>query len=192
MITPDFHSYVMAVERVEQRLRKVTAALESAGVPYAVIGGNAVAAWVSRVDPSAVRSTRDVDLLIRSDDEAKVNEVMASIGFNREPLRRLVMFTDPEEPSRRSGVHFIFAEQRVRPSYVEPTPSVEESVRDSQGFMVVDLPALVRMKLTSYRLKDRVHLLDMIDVSLIDRSWCDRLPDELAKRLGELLDNPDG
>ncbi len=49
----------MAVERVEQRLRKVTAALNDADVPYGVIGGNAVAAWVAKADPGALarRST---------------------------------------------------------------------------------------------------------------------------------------
>jgi hypothetical protein len=38
------------VEKVRERLRRAAAALEAAGVPYAVAGGNAVAAWVSRVD----------------------------------------------------------------------------------------------------------------------------------------------
>jgi hypothetical protein len=47
------------------------------------------------------------------------------------------------------------------------------------------------MKLTSYRLKDRVHLLDMIGVGLIDASWTKRFPAELATRLQELLDNPE-
>jgi len=47
------------------------------------------------------------------------------------------------------------------------------------------------MKLTSYRRKDQVHLLAMIDVGLIDASWVGRLPAELAGRLQELLDNPD-
>ena len=56
---------------------------------------------------------------------------------------------------------------------------------------MVSLPALVRMKLTSYRLKDRVHLLDLIGVGLIDASWKSRLSTELAERLQELLDNPD-
>ena len=37
-----FRDYVMAVDRVEKRLRKVTAALDAAGVKYTVIGGNAV------------------------------------------------------------------------------------------------------------------------------------------------------
>ena len=49
-----------AVENVKQRLRRVTDALNSAEVPYAVIGGNAVQHWVSQVDESVVRNTRDV------------------------------------------------------------------------------------------------------------------------------------
>jgi hypothetical protein len=48
------------------------------------------------------------------------------------------------------------------------------------------------MKITSYRFKDRVHLLDMIGVGLIDESWPARFPAELAARLQALLDNPDG
>lgn len=48
---------VRAVEKVCERLLRATGALEKAGIPYAVIGGNAVAARVSRVDESAVRNT---------------------------------------------------------------------------------------------------------------------------------------
>jgi hypothetical protein len=47
------------------------------------------------------------------------------------------------------------------------------------------------MKLTSFRRKDQVHLLDMLEVGLIDPSWLTRLPNDLASRLKELIDNPD-
>ena len=48
------------------------------------------------------------------------------------------------------------------------------------------------MKLTAFRDKDRMHLRDMIDVELVDESWCGRLLPELAARLKELIDNPNG
>jgi hypothetical protein len=48
------------------------------------------------------------------------------------------------------------------------------------------------MKLTSFRRKDQVHLLDLIDVGLVDATWVATLPKELGKRLQELLDNPEG
>jgi len=48
---------IRAVEKVRARLKRAATALDEAGVPYAVAGGNAVAAWVSRVDEAAVRNT---------------------------------------------------------------------------------------------------------------------------------------
>lgn len=57
-----------AVWKVKDRLLRATAALEQAKIPYAVVGGNGVAAWIEQVDESAVRATQDVDLVIRRDD----------------------------------------------------------------------------------------------------------------------------
>ena len=69
-----------AVEKVRERLRRAVAALEAAHVPYAVVGGNAVAAWVSRVDEAAVRNTQDVDILLRRSDLPAAIEAMARAG----------------------------------------------------------------------------------------------------------------
>ncbi len=176
----------MAVERVEMRLKRVTAALDGAGIEYAVIGGNAVAAWVGRVEPGATRATRDVDLLVRRSDLDRISETLEGLGFLREDLRRLVLFLDPQEPSRRTGVHLVWAGEFVRPSYVCPAPSVDEAVRDPEGFRVLDLAALVRMKLTSFRDIDRVHLADMLQVGLIDERLRAGLPDALRQRLGDI------
>ena len=54
-----------AVAKVRERLLRVTAVLNQAGIPYAVVGGHAVASWVTTVDEGAVRNTRDIDLLVR-------------------------------------------------------------------------------------------------------------------------------
>jgi hypothetical protein len=72
-----------------------------------------------------------------------------------------------------------------------PAPTVEES-EDDEAFRVVTLEALVRMKLISYRLKDQVHLQDMVQVGLIDQAWPARFQPGLAQRLQAILDNPDG
>jgi len=48
------------------------------------------------------------------------------------------------------------------------------------------------MKLTSFGDKDRMHLRDLADVGLVDADWCARFPPELASRLRELVDNPEG
>ena len=180
-----------AVEKVRQRVRRVAAALEAAGVPYAVTGGNAVAAWVARVDEAAVRNTRDVDLLLRREDLERATQALERVGFVYEAFQGVVMFLDGPEATPRDTVHVIFANEKVRPEYIEPAADVEASV-PAADYRVVSLEALVRMKLTSFRLKDQVHLQDMIEVGLIDETWLGRLPHALAKRLKQVLDNPSG
>lgn len=174
----------MAVQRVEDRLKRVTAALNEAKVRYAVIGGNAVAVWVGKKDPSATRSTVDVDLLINQSDLTAVTHVFSALGFGRHDLRRLILFTDPDEPSRRSGVHLVWAGQKVLPSYAHPTPTLDEAIYDPQlGFWVLDLVPLLRMKLTSFRDIDRAHVNDMLGVKLIDDRVRAALPPDLLERL---------
>lgn len=70
-----------AVERVRDRLRRATATLEAAGVPYAVVGGNAVATWVARVDEAAVRNTQDVDILLNRSDLEAAKQPLGAAGF---------------------------------------------------------------------------------------------------------------
>jgi hypothetical protein len=181
-----YRDFVMAMDRVEKRLLKVTKALDDAGVPYAVVGGNAVAAWVARVDPAATRTTKDVDLLIDQRDLSNVSTVMRNIGFLREEILGVVMFIDPEEPGVRGGVHIVPAGERVRPEYDTPAPSVEESEVGPQGYRVVSLPALVRMKLTSNRRIDQVHIEDLLRVGLIDDALRATLTSELRKRLASI------
>ena len=185
-MTLGYHGFIMAMERVERRLRQVAAALEAAGIAYAVCGGNAVAAWVSRVDPAATRATKDVDLLVRETDEPKIADVMRALGFERRDLRRMVLFIDPEEPSARSGVHLVWSDTLIRPSYLACSPSVDEAVVDPAGFRVLDLAALVRMKLTSFRDIDRVHLADLMEVGLIDDGVRVALPADLRLRLEQI------
>ena len=47
-----------AVQKVQERLERTAATLEQAGVPYAIIGGNAVRAWVAQADEAAVQIGR--------------------------------------------------------------------------------------------------------------------------------------
>src|SRR5262245_13516539 len=72
---------VLAVEKVRERLRRASAALDAAAIPYAVIGGNAVAAWVSKVDPGAARNTVDVDLMVNRADLDAIIVALAKAGF---------------------------------------------------------------------------------------------------------------
>jgi hypothetical protein len=180
-----------AVELVKSRLLRATAALEHAGIAYAVAGGNAVAAWVGRVDQAAVRFTQVVDLLIRRTDLDATKTALEPAGFSYRHTASIDMFLDGPDAKARDAVHVVFAGERVRPEYALPAPDVLES-EESEAFRVLRLDALVRMKLTSYRDKDRTHLRDLIGVGLIDQSWVASLPSELAHRLQSLLDTPEG
>lgn len=180
-----------AVEKVRDRLLRSTAALEAAGVPYAVIGGNAVMAWVEQADEAAVRFTQDVDLVLRREDLDRAREALEKAGFVYRRSAGIEMFLDGPAAKARDAVHVIFSGEKVRPEYVAAVPDVAESVSFT-SYRVLALEAVVRMKLTSYRRKDQVHVLDMIDVGLIDATWPSRYPPELAARLQHLLDTPDG
>ena len=182
---------VRAVEKVKERLLRAANALESASVPYAVVGGNAVAAWVTTVDEAAVRNTRDVDVLVRRADLDRVKSALGSAGFVYRQVAGLDLFLDGSGASPWDAVHVVFANELVREHEPLPNPDVTDSV-DAGQFRVLSLEALVKIKLTAYRDKDRTHLRDMIEVGLVDRKWLDRLPEPLATRLKALLDDPLG
>jgi Uncharacterised nucleotidyltransferase len=178
---------IAAVEEVRERACRAAGALNQAGIPHVVIGGHAVASWVARVDKEAVRNTKDVDLLVRRDDFPRVVDALQSVGFIHQDVSGVDLFLDGPEGSVRSAVHIVFAGEKERPDYLLPTPDVAEA-EPGPDFPVPTLDALVRMKLTSFRLKDKVHLMDMLDVGLIDESWAGRFPPEISARLGELVE----
>lgn len=179
------------MEKVRDRLTRSTSALDAAGVAYAVIGGNAVAVWVATIDEAAVRNTQDVDILIRREDLDGAEAALAAAGFIRRHVAGIDLFLDGPTAKDRDAVHVIFAGEKVRQEYSDPAPDVTEVERPGD-FAVLSLPALVRMKLTSFRDKNRTHLRDFLGVGLLDSSWIARLPDELGTRLQMLIDTPDG
>jgi hypothetical protein len=182
---------VSAVEKVRQRLLRTAAILREANVPYAVAGGNAVALWVSRVDEAAVRNTQDVDVLMRREDFPAARTALEAQGFIHRHVAGIEAFLDGPSAKVRDAVHVVFANELVRPHEPLPNPDVSES-EDAGLFRVINLDALVRIKLTAFRDKDRTHLRDLIEVGLVDGVMCDRLPSILADRLRQILDHPEG
>lgn len=182
---------VRAVEKVKERLLKLARILESEGIPYAIAGGNAVAAWVSTVDEAAIRNTRDVDVLVRRDDFDRVKRALEGEGMTYRHVAGLDVFLDAPEGNVRDSVHVIFANEKVRDHEPAANPDVTDSTY-AVGIQILNLDALVKIKLTAFRDKDRTHLRDMLEVGLIDRSWVEKLSPELGKRLQSLIDDPNG
>jgi hypothetical protein len=182
---------VRAVEKVRERLSRATRALEAAGVPYAVAGGNAVAAWVAQVDETAVRNTRDVDVMISRSTLELARNALENEGFVYRKVAALDIFLDGASGSVRDAVHIIFAGEKARAHEPVANPSVD-NFELLGSLRVLSLKALVQIKLTAWRDKDKTHLRDLIDVGLIDQSWVKRYPFELGDRLQHLINTPDG
>jgi hypothetical protein len=131
----------------------------------------------------AVEKVRD--RLLRS------TATLEKAGFVHRRSAGIEMFLDGPGAKARDAVHVIFSGEKVRPEYVAPVPDVAESV-SFKSYRVLSLEAVVRMKLTSNRDKDRMHLRDMLGVGLIDATWPVHYPPELAARLQHVIDTPDG
>ncbi len=182
---------VRAVEKVRERLNRAVRALEAANIAYAVVGGNAVAAWVARIDEAAVRNTPDVDILLSRSDFELAMVALSDAGFVFRDVDGIATFLDGPDAQARDSVHLIFAGERVRPGDPITAPEIIE-VESTPTFRVITLDALVRMKLNSFRTKDRMHLRDLMDIGLLDGSWLPRSPFPLSRRLQDVLEDPSG
>jgi hypothetical protein len=121
---------------------------------------------------------------------AKVVGVML-YGVHRGETIHTSPFNDGPQGKPSAGIHLLYVGEKVRQDDDYNLPEIEESGRAAE-FQVINLEALLLMKLTSYRLKDRVHILDTIGVGLIDATSPSRLPAPLGDRLQRLLDDPNG
>src|SRR5438270_6760986 len=166
----------MALDDVTERLQRITRALEDAGVAYALVGGQAVALWVATKDPAAVRTTKDVDILLRREDLPRARAAAAAVGLDYFEVVGVGMFLERSDPNPRKAVHLLWAGEKARPEYPLPSPTVDERQLLEPGKAVVSLAGLVRMKLMSNRDQDRVHLRDLIDVGLAHRALLPTLP----------------
>src|SRR5260370_9561767 len=141
--------YLMALDEVTDRLQRMTGALEEAGVPYALVGGEAVALWVATKDAAAVRTTKDVDILLRREDLARARAAAAAVALDYFEVVSVGMFLERSDPNPRKGVHLLWAGEKVRPEYPLPSPTVAKREILEPGTQDVSLAGLVGMKCMS-------------------------------------------
>lgn len=178
----------MALEQVTQRMNRITGAFDNYKVPYALIGGQAVAVWVASIEPGLVRTTKDVDLLLDRLDLERAKEAASSVDMEYHFVNGIGMFLERVNPSPRHGVHLVWAGEQIRDGDVVKAPPITEAERVPPGMAVISLKALVTMKLLANRDHDRTHLRDMIEAKLVARDILTELPPELSPRLTTLLD----
>ncbi len=111
------------------------------------------------------------------------------LGYYDDSL--LDVFLDGPRAKVRDAVHVIWAGEKVVPDAIDSSPELGET-EDAGTFELISLESLIRMKLISFRDKDRMHLRDLAGVGLVDGTWPARFPESLAKRLQVILDDPDG
>lgn len=188
---PTWERMYQAVEEVRIQRDRAVAALNPTGIPYALIGGQAVAYWVRTKDDGADRSTPNSDFLIRDADFDTARTALESVGFVHRPELFRGAFTDGPEGKARNGVRLWIAGERVRPDDLLPLPDVSERIVGAE-FPVVTLEAQIRTNLDRNRRVDGMYLRDMLGVGLFDWSWPERFPPILADRLRQVLNTPDG
>ena len=173
------------MEKILDVTTRFAAALDAAGIPYRVVGGFAVFLHIDPVNPMAARLTKDVDVAIDRHDLDAIRTALQPHGFTHRHVAGVDMFLDARHPGARSAVHAVFIGEKVRPEYLEPVPGSAPE-RNKKGILIAPVADLVRMKLTSFRLKDKVHLQDLDGVGLITPEIEQSLPEPLCQRLAEV------
>ncbi len=182
---------INAGEAVIERCLRATAGLDKAGIAYMVIGGNAVAEWVARVDDGATRYTKDVDILIERSSLESTRRILEREGFVYIDSAGYPALIDGPNGTIKAGIHLHFAGEPTKAGSEFAFPSLADSERGAT-FRVATLEALIRMKLSAWRNVDGMHLYDLLHVGLFDATWPARFPPPLDARLQELLDDPNG
>ncbi len=151
-------------------LHQITDLLTAENVAHELVGGLAVLVHVEEVDPEQSMLTRDVDLMIRRSDLRRVIDIAEKHGFRYR---------------RRNAVRILFSGEKVRLTRPLPNPEIAPEQKSLQGrnVSVIPLPDLIRMKLSSYRLNDQVHIQVMDAAGLIPLDIESGLPKELFARL---------
>ena len=181
-----FEERLFALVGTLERMAKV---LSDAQIDHELIGGGAVMVHVNRVEPAAVRNTKDIDIMIHRGNLGQIKSAAAEHGFTYRHAAGLDMLLPPGETKAINAVHLIFTGERVRPNQAVPNPPLRPEYISVHGIQVAVIPLvdLVAMKLSNNRDIDRVHVRDLYSVGLITPEIEKGLPELLQSRLKEIL-----
>jgi hypothetical protein len=173
------------VKQLFDLARLVEQAFASAGLEYRVVGGLAAYLYVEEREPDAGRLTRDIDIAVRREDLERIAKAAEPFGLKYRHAAGMDMLVQAGEPSARRAVHLVFAGEKVRQDYPEPTPQLGD-YRTINGIRLIPLADLVSMKLTSFRAKDEAHLKDLDEAGLITPEMEAGLAPVLRERLARV------
>jgi hypothetical protein len=181
-----FEAYEKHLEQLTEIGARVCRALEAARIEYRIVGGLAVFYYVVTRDPLLARLTKDVDLAVNRADLDRIAAAVRPHALEYRHVAGVDMIVDSHKPSARSAVHLVFVGEKVRPEYLLPVPDFSTPERNEEGYLLVSIADLLRMKLTSLRLADKTHVADMDKVGLITAAIEQQLPPSLLDRLRQV------
>jgi hypothetical protein len=176
-------AYLVGRSRLQDAARALARILDAEGIPYAIAGAIALAAH------GRVRLTEDVDVLLRREDLARFKRSWLGRGY-AEPTPGLKAVRDAARDVR---IDFLIAGEypgdgRPKP-IVFPDPTTQTTEAD--GFRVLDLDALVELKLASgmtapHRGQDLVDVMELIRARALPLEHAERLHEWVRDRYREL------
>ena len=177
-----------AVDRILDVTQRFASALEAAGIPYRVVGGLAVFLHVDPVDPMAARLTKDVDVGIDRRHLDAIGIAVKPYGFTFRHVAGVDMFLDAKNPGASAvrSTLCLWAKKYERTGIFGACAGSSEPAR-TKGFSdrAGRRPG-AHVKLTSFRLKDQVHIQDLDGVGLITPEIEQTLSAPLLARLKEV------
>lgn len=179
-------AYDAHMQQLFERIKRLHTALDSARIEYRVVGGLAVFFQVSMRRPGRGRSTEDVDIAIDRKQLRRIAEAAKKFGFRYRHVAGVDMLVDADTPRASTAVHMVFINEKVRAEYLEAVPGFSEPVRTEEGILLAPVADLVKMKLTSFRMKDQLHLKDLDSARLITPEVEASLSETLLARLAEV------
>jgi hypothetical protein len=129
-----FRVYDNRLEQLTAAAERVCRVLGEAGIEYRIVGGLAVLFHVESRDPLAARLTKDVDLAVDRADLPRTAEAVGGLGLEYRHVAGVDMRVDTKSPKARTGIHLLFAGEKVRPQDLEPVPRLAEPTVAEAGF----------------------------------------------------------
>ena len=166
-------------------LPKITDTLNTQHIPHELIGGLAVRIYVEEANSEHTSLTRDVDVIVNRSDLERIKETASKEGLRFSDAAGVDMLIYGPTESAGNAVHLVFSGEKVRPTQATPNPPIRPDLKHVHGkdVLVIPLLHLIRMKLSSNRLKDQVHIKSMDAAGLITSGAEATLTPELAARL---------
>ena len=178
-------AYDIHVNQLLERMRKFHACMDRAGIPYRIIGGMATFIQIFERDPHAGRLTDDVDAAVNRSDLDAIIRAAEAAGFKYRHVAGVDMLLDAKKPKAKSAIHLVFIGEKVRPEYLETIPGSPPE-KTKEGILIAPVRDLVVMKLTSFRIKDQLHIQDLDGVGLITPEIEAQLSEPLQQRLAQV------